>query len=75
MDTDVFYHEIKSREVYELQDTVNFKNKTLFISSIKGEFIKSELIFTYKQNHIVLNLKVMKDSSSQLLLRILLGLN
>ena len=43
MDTDIFYHEIKSREVYELQDTVNFKNK-----SIKGEFIKSELIFTYK---------------------------
>ncbi|MCT4584570.1 MAG: hypothetical protein N4A54_06565, partial [Peptostreptococcaceae bacterium] len=52
MDTDVFYHEIKSREVYELQDTVNFKNKTLFISSIKGEFIKSELIFTYKLSRL-----------------------
>ncbi|MCT4583547.1 MAG: hypothetical protein N4A54_01370 [Peptostreptococcaceae bacterium] len=52
IDTDFFSHEIKSKEVYELQDKVRFKNKTLYISHIKGEFIKSELIFTYKLSRI-----------------------
>ncbi|WXR61442.1 hypothetical protein WG909_14225 [Peptostreptococcaceae bacterium AGR-M142] len=52
MDTDLFYHEVKTKEMYDLQDEVYFKNKKLYISHIKAEFIKSELIFTYRFSRI-----------------------
>ncbi len=52
LDTDFFCHEITTKDVYQLQNEVRFKNKKLYISNIKGEFIKGELIFTYKLSRI-----------------------
>ena len=46
--TDFFYYIIKSKKVIHIGSKVNFKGKELYVNSYEAEYIRGELVFTYK---------------------------
>ena len=46
--TDFFYYIIKSKKVMDIGATVNFKGKELYVNSYEAEYIRGDLVFTYK---------------------------
>ncbi len=47
-DTDFFYYKIRTRKVMELGAQVVFKQKKFYINSYEAEYVRGELIYTYK---------------------------
>jgi len=46
--TDFFYYIIKNKEVMDIGSIVNFKGKELYVNSYEAEYIRGDLVFTYK---------------------------
>ncbi|WP_456008902.1 hypothetical protein [Clostridium butyricum] len=47
-DTDFFYYKIRTRKLMELGAQVVFKQKKFYINSYEAEYVRGELIYTYK---------------------------
>ena len=47
-DTDFFYYKIRTRKLMELGEQVVFKQKKFYINSYEAEYVRGELIYTYK---------------------------
>ena len=46
--TDFFYYEIKTPKVMYIGDNVTFKQKKFYVYSYEAEYIRGELIYTYR---------------------------
>ena len=46
--TDFFYYEIKTPKVMHIGDNVTFKQKKFYVYSYEAEYIRGELIYTYR---------------------------